>query len=276
MSVMTQIDERIRNFVDAGAGELAQHHFVSEDLARRLPSARGTARSAIMARGGDGDNGDMEKIVHYRMNQTGNIFYSTTSDEVQGETKKLFESVTVLFAAMTAALRGKEKTLFDFEAWSSVIGQSGYFVEVQKYQKILQIKSGSVEINTQIVQQLLPGLKTSSSMDIAKNVLSALNGEYGGESTNETTKFGHLLFICEELLGAPSITVRLFYATKATHKVLTRSPCHKSATESFEQQQDANTFLFVSPQSIAEFSEQFNTSPTEYKSLISKLSSFIK
>jgi len=104
--------------------------------------------------------GDEEKPVQFRLNQTGNIFYATTSPKLQTKTKKLFDSVTVLFAAMTKALNTKQKTLFDYASWGSVIRQSGFFIEVQKYSKTLQIKSGSLELNTQVIQQLLPGLTT--------------------------------------------------------------------------------------------------------------------
>ena len=209
------------------------------------------------------------------MNQTGNIFYSTTSDVLQVETKKLFDSVTVLFAAMTKALREKNKDLFDYASWSNIITKSGYFVEVQKFERTLTIESNSLAINTQIIQQLLPGLTSGNSLEIAKNVLNAINGEYKSSKMNDASKLGHILFICEELFGAPSITVRLFFITKKSHEKITSSPCHKTISQSFEQMQEANTFLFVSPDTIAEFAGKFGDTPEAYNNLIKKLSGYI-
>lgn len=270
MSDLMQIDAKIKTFVNAGTGSLAQHTFVSDDLKRRQLDTQ-----AFGFKGVAEIEGDLEQNVYYRMNQTGNIYYATTSPELQAATKKLFDSVTVLFAAMTKALAGKGKTLFDYDTWSAIIRKCGYFVEVQKLQKTIKIESGSVTINTQVVQQLLPGLKSGTSMDIAKDVLNALNGTYSASGVTATTKLGHLLFICEELFGAPSVTVRLFYASKTSHQKLTSSPCHKSATESFEQLQEANTFLFVSPDTIAEFSKNYSSYPEEYKNLVDKLAGYI-
>lgn len=266
MSTALDVDTKIGTFVAGGTTTLSKYAFVSEDLRNRRPTkiAHGLAAPA-----------DEEKPVQFRLNQTGNIFYATTSPELQIETKKLFDSVTVLFAAMTKALSGKNKTLFDYEAWGSVIRKSGFFIEVQKYNKYLQIQSGSLTLNTQIIQQLLPGLVTGSSLEIAKGVLSALNGTFSASSTTETTKLGHILFICEELFGAPSVTVRLFFATKKSHTKITQSPCHKSVTQSVEQLQEGDTFLFVSPDTIAEFAKKFGEAPQEYKNLVDRLSGYI-
>ncbi|MCU6172461.1 hypothetical protein KWH72_22920, partial [Enterobacter bugandensis] len=94
------------------------------------------------------DRGDVEKDAQFRMNQTGNIFYVSTSPELTEKTKKLFDSVTVLFAAMTAALNECNKSLFDYDAWRSVIGRSGFFVEVQKTRNMMTIKNSGVTVNT--------------------------------------------------------------------------------------------------------------------------------
>lgn len=209
--------------------------------------------------------------VNFIMNQTGNIYYASTSEIMQQKTKDLFDSVTVLFAAMTRALTLTNHTLFDFDAWNKMIGNTGYFVEVQKFRNILNIKSGSLTVDTQIVQSLLPGLTSGNSMQIAKGVLSALNGEFSREGVEEKTKIAHILFICEELFGAPSVIVRLFYASKESHKMVTSSPCHKSVQVSYEQLQEASTFLFVDPDAISKFAKKFSEEPEDYTKLIEML-----
>jgi hypothetical protein len=267
-------EEKIRTFADVGSESLGQYVFVAPQLNQQ--KAKKLAPRLLAAGVGAEAAEDEEKPVQFRMNQTGNIFYATTSPELQEKSKALFDSVTVLFAAMTKALADKGKDLFDYPAWSAVIGRSGYFVEVQKFEKRLNIDSGSLTIDTQIVQQLLPGLKAGSSMEIAKGVLGALNGKFSAETTTETTKIGHLLFICEELFGAPSVTVRLFFASKTSHTTITSSPCHKSASQKLEQLQQANTFLFVDPDTIANFAGKFARSNEEYKKLVEQLSGYIQ
>lgn len=267
-------ERQIHTFVDAGSRSLGDHTFVSDKLNKH----RGKHRSSslfLLGAGSDADDSTAEEKVKFRLNQTGNIFYATTTRELQKDTRDLFNSVTVLFAAMTKALADKNKTLFDYAAWTSLIAKSGYFIEVQKFEQHLVIESNSLTIDTQVVQQLLPGLKGGDSMRIAKSVLSAINGTYSSKAANDNTKLGHILFICEELFGAPSVTVRLFFASKATHEKITASPCHKTTSTRIEQVQEANTFLFVSPDSIAQFAGRFGAQPESYTKLIEKLRGLI-
>lgn len=251
--------------VNAGSVSLNSYNFLSPVLTEN-------AGGSFMAT----SNGDTEKEAQFRMNQTGNIFYVSTTPELTQKTKDLFDSVTVLFSAMTSALHGKNKSLFDYEAWSGLIGGSGFFVEVQKTQNMMTIKNSGVAVNTQIIQQLLPGLSGGNAMEIVKGVLNAVNGEFQAVERDENAKLGHILFICEELFGAPSVTVRLFFASKKSHSTLTQSPCHKSVTTTFEQLQESNTFLFVSPDTIAKYAKQFTDQPEEYTNLIDRLKELIK
>ena len=267
------IDPRILSFVDAGSEQLRNHSFASDELNRKKTSH--LMKLAVGGVDADDEGPDKEKGVQYRLNQTGNIFYSTTSETLEGATKDLFDSVTVLFAAMTTALSKNNKDLFDYDAWSKIVSMSGFFVEVQKLEKTLSITSNSLTLDTQIVQQLIPGLTSGSSLEIAKSVLSALDGKYSAETADDTTKFGHILFICEELFGAPSVTVRIFFASKASHSTITSSPCHQTVSKSFEQKQEANTFLFVSPDTIAKFAGKFSDRPEEFTNLIDQLSGYI-
>lgn len=262
----------IAAFVDAGSQSLAQHTFASEALSKKkvdLPTRVATRMLTANAEGSESE--DSEQKVYFRLNQTGNIYYSTTSEEIQGETKKLFDQVAVLFSAMTKVLSDAGKSLYDYDAWAKVIKGTGYFIETQKFQKTLSIRSGNVAVNTQIVQQLLPGLRSGQSMEIAKGILSAIDGQYGHEQTTETTKIAHLLFICEELFGAPMVSARLFYSTKTSHQQITSSRCHRSVSTSFEQLQEASTYMFVSPEKISEHAPIFEETPEAYAKLIEKL-----
>lgn len=263
--------KKIFEFCDAGYAPLVDHKFISEDLNKIVDKY---AAQKLLATAGD-DDGDREASVTFRINSTGNIFTSTTNinGEVSDAARNLFKSITVLFAAMTKAMSDSGKDLFDYDAWAKLIGGTGYFVEMSKYQRNLVIKSSELSVDTQIVQQLLPGLTSGSSLDIAKSVLQAMNGKFSSSETTDDSKIGHLLFINEEIMGAASVTVRLFFASKKTHETTTSSPCHKTVKTSFEQLQEANTFLFVDPDTIAEYAEKYDPEkkPEAYQRLIDSL-----
>lgn len=265
---------KIQTFVDAGTASLSEYTFVSEELNKKRGNQPKLIR-AMAVGAEDQESGDSEESVHYRMNQTGNIFYSTTSQSIQDKTKEMFDSISVLFAAMTAAMAKNDKDLFDYDAWGKLIRGTGYFIEVSKLEKTLTIKNNSISIDTQIIQDLIPGLKSGNSMEIAKGVLSSISGTYAAGGTHEASKFGHILFICEELFGAPSVTVRLFFGSKDSHSKVTSSPCHSTTSVTIEQKQEADTFLFVSPDTIAKFASTFGDHPQAYTDLIDKLSKLI-
>ena len=267
--------EKIGTFVDAGSEPLSAHKFFADQL-NVQKAGRATPKMAMaLSASAEGSGPDSEEGVKFRLNATGNIYYSTTSETLQKDTKDLFDSVTVLFGAMTKALALKGKSLFDYDDWTKLIRQSGFFVEVQKFYKHVHVESSSVTIDTQIVQQLLPGLKEGSSMDIARSVLNALNGEYKQKTEDDETKIAHLLFICEELFGAPQVTVRLFFADKKSHEKITETPCGQTSSVEIDQVQQADTFMFISPKTIARFASDFEQDDKAYDKLVDKLSKYL-
>ncbi len=259
------IDTELETWVDAGKAPLDNYLFVSPELEEK--------HQGLMLMDSASDT---EKYALLRINQTGNILFVLTSPELTIRTKKLFASVAALFAAMSSAMNQSGRSLFDYEAWRSLVGKSGFFVEVQKNRNLLTIKNSGVNVNTQIIQQLIPGLSSGSAMAIAHGVLSAVKGDIKEAEHDENAKRGHLLFICEELFGAPSVTVRLFYASKKSHRALSQPGYDKSVTATFEQLQEAHTFLFVSPDAIAEYDTIFTAQPARYKNLIERFKKMVK
>ena len=272
--------KKIFEFEEAGSVPLANHSFVSEKLNEmKGKTLSQPERTVLLGEEPSQNTGDSEANVQFRLNATGNIFTSTSNKDgqVSDEAKDLFKSVTVLFSAMTKAMHDAGKDLFDYSSWTDLIGRSGNFVEMSKFQQTLEIKSSELSIDTQVVQQMLPGITSGSSMDIAKSVLSAINGKFGESSTDEDTKFAHLMFINEELMGSATVTIRLFYASKKSHVAMTKSPCHKTVSKTFSQDQEANTFLFVDPDTIAKYAGKYDpdNQPESYKKLIDSLSKLI-
>lgn len=262
----------IESSIDAGYSTLEEYEVASKS-SRPKRQLNADAFSTAVAFSEEPE-GDGELRVNYRLNATGNIWYSTTSkaESLSDETKALFNSVSVLLAAMTKAMAQANKSLFDFDDWSKLIRKSGYFIESGKVQKHISIEATTVTVDTQILSQLLPGIdKAPSAMQIGKDILSALNGEYGGMQKKDDAKMAHLLFICEEILGEASVSIRLFFADSKQMELMTKSPCHKSSTESYEQEQRIDTFLFVSPEQISKYAKDFENDDPAYVALIQKL-----
>jgi hypothetical protein len=225
---------------------------------------------------------DLEAIAQFRLNRTGNIYYSGTDELLQKETKDLFDSVTVLFSAMTKAMTlnaAKDKqeiTLFDINKWGRLIRGSGFFVEVQKYRKTLEIRSNSISVNTQIINQMIPGITSGASMEIAKGVLASIDSTFKSATEEEKEQFGHLLFYCEEIMGTPSVTVRLINITQENMAKRTETNCSKSVSKSYSMDQAADTFLFVSPDVINRFAGDFGNYSEEYDMLVDTLVHVLK
>ncbi|MFQ8718651.1 MAG: hypothetical protein ACLR9W_13555, partial [Enterobacter hormaechei] len=91
MNIVEEAVKSINTMYEGGSAPLSESQFQSHELAQKQAQMLFT-----------NDRGDIEKDAQFRMNQTGNIFYVSTSPELTEKTKKLFDSVKVLFAAMTA------------------------------------------------------------------------------------------------------------------------------------------------------------------------------
>lgn len=63
---------------------------------------------------------DKEKKIQYRLNSDGTIYYVIGTDKLSEKASKLFESVDVLFAAMSTAIGQEGKSLMDYEIWGRV------------------------------------------------------------------------------------------------------------------------------------------------------------
>ena len=271
------------NTTEGGSNKLSEHVYLSPALnvakAKRIIEKEAVGSGLLKSPGLESDSLviDHEAKVLFRMNSTGNIFFSLSTEMAQlgDEARSLFGATSTLFAAITKAMANKGKSLFDYEAYSKLLRKSGYFVEIQRYSKNINIKKNSLTIDTQIIQDLLPGLQEGPSMNTVKSVLNAMNGEFSAKSADSTEKKAHLLFICEELFGMAMVTVRLLYASKESHKTVTSSPCHKTSSVNITQIQEGNTFLYVDPSKVEEFANILNTETPEFDALAKTLESLI-
>merc|ERR1712217_551927 len=252
---------KVATFGDAFKVRLKSYDFASPKLARYK-----TAK-------------DGELAMSCRLNQTGNIFYATDEGSKIGhDTQQLFKGTQVLLTAMTKALAQKNKTLFDYDAWEHMLAQSGNFTQVMKSEETISIKTGKATIDTQIIASLIPAFSDaagSSSLAIAKKVLGALGGEYRAESTTSEARKAHILFYCEEIMGAPSVIVRLYHMEKSAFERIASMPCGQAATSATTMTVLNTAFMFVSPRDIKENAAGLNEDDEAFTELVGKLAAFI-
>lgn len=201
----------------------------------------------------------------FTVNATGNLFVASTLNggegsqaELTDSAKKAFSQVSVFFAAMTKAINTAGKSLYDYEAINSVITQSGMFVQVGQMDYSFQSKSWGLELSGELVKVLMAGF--TGNMAAIGKALSPLVSSMGSEgiklskeSTNEESKVAALVFVCEYLLGAVSITPILVSANlKQMEKTLKASPCFTQQTQKLTYTLTKYQYLFVPPEFMNE------------------------
>lgn len=225
------------------------------------------------------EDGEIKK--YYTLNNSGNIMISSTVENeanISADVKSVFQKVIVFFGAWTSALNKAGKTLYDADAITSMIEGSGYFVRVHQEERTFNYTSAQGTLNTAIIGSILSGFSAmGSALKIAQNVVGAMGNEISislsrGENTK---KIGHLLFICENLMGMPIINVALLNTTARESETVSKSNCHTTVQKTMAMTYRQDLFLFVDPTYINKFSQDFETNP-DYDALIEKLVSYIK
>ncbi|MCC2605919.1 hypothetical protein [Planctobacterium marinum] len=202
----------------------------------------------------------------FAINATGNLFVATTlnggSSEgaaISQEASEAFGQVSVFFAAMTKAMSENNDTLYDIEAIDKVVSRSGLFVKVTESNVQFSSKSWGVTFGSELITALLG---FSGGLAAVGNSLMQMLGDIGkkgqditvaGSSTSTDTKVGTIIFVCEYLLGAVSITpIVLSVDSQQASKVFQAGPCFKAQNKTYSLNIDKTTYLFVPPAFIPE------------------------
>jgi hypothetical protein len=217
---------------------------------------------------------------YFTFNQTGNIMVSsTTPDEaaMDPDVKKVFQKVIVFFGAITAAMSQKGKTLYDYAAMQEVIGKSGLFIAMHQEDRNFSYSSHELTLDTAIISGILGSVSgVGGAMAIAQQVLSNIGStiQVSAESTSSDKRVGHLLFVCENLMGMPIVTIQLFNVDAKECETVAKSNCSTYVSTSVDFKYHQDTYMFVDPEYITQFTDEFQENP-DYKKLIDKLSQTI-
>lgn len=278
----------MRKFIstDKNYGSLMDSFHVPEKLRAEISKPEVSGAVSAKTKKADADvavaeKDDSEIKKYYTLNETGNIMISSTvkdSKDISEDVQNAFKKVIVFFTAWTAALSKKEKTLYDAEAITNIIEQSGFFVRVHKEERTFNYISASGTLNTAIIGSVLSGFSAmGGALKIAQTVVGSMGAQLAVSASHgeSTKKIGHLLFICENLMGMPIVNVVLLNTTAKESETVTKSNCHSSVNKNMSMTYRQDAFLFADPTYINQFSDEFKTNP-DFEKLIDQLASYIK
>ncbi len=257
--------------------DLALKDFISKDdlyISRSKKVTPSPLKAEALTDGGE------EIRKYYTLNQTGNIMISSTAGdekEISEDVKSIFMKVASFFAVWTAALEKKDRTLYDAEAITSIIERTGLFVRIHQEERTFDYTSAQGTLNTAIIGSILSGFSAmGSALEIAQAVVGRIGDEISvAVSRGENSRrIGHLLFICENLMGMPIVSVSLLNTTAKESETVSSSNCHSTVRKTLSMTYRQDSFLFVDPTYIDKFTEDFESNP-DYEALIDKLADYL-
>ncbi len=213
---------------------------------------------------------NVEITKYYTFNETGNIMLASTvgaSAEIEASVRKVFAEVSVFFAAMTKAIsstvnpdsgdKQEPYSLYNYEALERIIDGSGCFIRVTEQDVTHTTSSWGATFSKELFQGLL-GLATGAgSLSFASAMISSIGKEglsLSGATEGHNSKVGNIVFVCEHLMGMPSISAVVVYIDAAQHKAqLKAGPCFKASKSSLTFTMHKDTYMFVTPTFIHEY-----------------------
>lgn len=222
--------------------------FLSDDITRQVNLTSSKAK-------------EIAATKQFVVNATGNLFVATTLNggegavgaEISAEAEKAFGQVSVFFSAMTKAMSEAGKSLYDYESLDALVSGSGLFVKVTESQIRFESTQWGVTFGNQLIQALL-GM-SGNLASIGKSLMDMVAGigkegaiEIAGEKEKADQKVGTIIFVCEYLLGAVSITPIVFSISKEdASKNYKAGPCFKTSSVSTEMNINKAIYMFVPP-----------------------------
>ncbi|AQH05591.1 hypothetical protein A9R05_41960 (plasmid) [Burkholderia sp. KK1] len=219
-------------------------------------------------------SGQMKGKKEYVFDASGHIVIVTTKgDPITPEMQDLFNKAHVFLAAWTAALARNGKTLFDYEAASSVIRQSGYFSSLGVAECRVVGSETSVTLGGDIVMSVLDSIEEGdTAMKTAQRILGSLGGRIRASqsSSEETQTKAHLLLMCQNIRMVPIVGLAFYFVKQEHRQKLTDTDCSKAATKDDVFIFHKEDFSFSDPDYINKYASGFAPN-AEYDSLIDRI-----
>lgn len=234
---------------------------------------------------------NIEIPKYYTFNETGNIMMSTTvgeSADIEESVRKVFAEVSVFFAAMTKAISstknpasGEFYSLYNYEALEKIISGSGCFIRVTEMDLTHTTSAWGATLGKELLQGLL-GLATGAgALSFASAMISSIGQEglkLSSATEGQNSKVGNIVFVCEYLMGMPSISAIVINLDAKQHKTqIQAGPCFKATKSSMTLVMHKDTYMFVTPTFIHEYAADLTSigSDAAYGELIKSMKEYL-
>ncbi|KAA3610704.1 MAG: hypothetical protein D8M58_20910 [Calditrichaeota bacterium] len=219
------------------------------------------------------DPHNIQATKYYIFNETGNIMMASTeenSKDIEQSVRDVFAEVSVFFAAMTRAITtttnpktDEPYSIYNYTALEKILGGSGLFAWVTKEDIEHKTKSFGLTFSKELIEGLL-GLATGAgALSFAQGMLSSIGQEglkIGADTSDTDSSVANIVFVCEYLLGMPLVTVIVVYINVHDHKAsLEIGPCFKAEEAESTWHMHKDTYLFVTPKFIKQFSSDLES-----------------
>ncbi len=215
-----------------------------------------------------GDAKEIAATKEFAVNATGNLFVATTlngglpgTTQISQEALTAFSQVSVFFSAMTKAMNeenGKSR-LYDYDSINKLVSRSGMFVKVTDSNVSFQSRSIGLAFGQDLIETLF-GLSGGVSA-IAKSLADMIVGigkeaksiEIQADSKENRKQVGTIIFVCEYLMGAVSITpIVLSIDAEDAKNAFSAGPCLKGKQFTQKIRIIKQVYTFVPPEFIKE------------------------
>lgn len=223
------------------------------------------------------DPHNIQANKEYIFNETGNIMLASTEitgSTIPDEVRAVFAEVSVFFAAMTKAITQsvdpvtkKPYSLYNYNAMQNVIDGSGLFVHVTEEDVVHKTQSFGMSFSKELIEGLL-GLATGAgALSFAQGMIASMGKaglNIGESSSSSDTKVANIVFICEYLLGMPIISAMVVSCdAKENKQAFHLGPCIKEQSTQTTLKMHKDTYLFVTPKFIKEYSADLDSVTTD-------------
>jgi hypothetical protein len=211
---------------------------------------------------------NIQAVKRYVFNETGNIMVASTeigSSEIEDSVRHVFAEVAVFFAAMTKAMStsidpasGEPYSIYDYKALEGIIDGSGLFVQVTEEDVSYSSSSVGVQLSKELIEALLGLASGEGELGFAQGMIASMGSrgvKIGASSWKSDSRVANIVFVCEYLLGMPIVSAIVVYVDAAKYtKQFKLGPCISASSTSFDMTMHKDTYMFVTPKFIKQYS----------------------
>lgn len=191
---------------------------------------------------------------YYTLNATANVMIGTTSpseNKVSPILLEKFQLAQSYFSNISRKLAENGKSIFDYEALSDLISVSNHFSSVKKETKSFVYKSHDLTLNTAFLNDLMGSMTSiGGALNVGKKLLESIGNEvaFSVSKSQYDRDIGHILFVCEDLLGIPIVSLSLFRISANEGSKAVNVGCAKKSKKNIALNYNQEVFMFISPE----------------------------